>query len=83
LLSSKRAGLSFGKQQHLWTDYVPWCSCTPKRGYLEADVEMLPDLMDLLAALAASNVKFLIVGGWAVSFHSEPRFTKDLDILIG
>jgi hypothetical protein len=23
------------------------------------------------------------VGGWAVAVHAEPRFTKDLDVLIG
>src|SRR5690606_13074979 len=27
--------------------------------------------------------EYLIVGGWAVSVHAEPRFTKDLDVLIG
>jgi hypothetical protein len=46
-------------------------------------VKLHPDLTDLLGALVASNVEFLVVGGWAVSFHAEPRFTKDLDILIG
>jgi hypothetical protein len=25
----------------------------------------------------------LRVGGWAVGFHGEPRYTKDLDLLIG
>lgn len=42
-----------------------------------------PDLMDLLGAFSSSSVDYLIVGGWAVSVHSEPRFTKDLDLLIG
>ncbi len=46
-------------------------------------VELHPDLMDLLGALAASSAEYLVVGGWAVSFHSEPRYTKDLDLLIG
>ncbi len=46
-------------------------------------MEMHPDLTDRLGALAASNVDFLVVGGWAVSFHSEPRFTKDLELLVG
>jgi len=36
-----------------------------------------------LSALAASNAEYLVVGGWAVGFHAEPRFTKDLDLLIG
>lgn len=42
-----------------------------------------PDLMDPLTAFAGSNVEYVIVGGWAVSYHSEPRYTRDLDILIG
>lgn len=41
------------------------------------------DLTDLLGALVDSSAEFLVVGGWAVSFHSEPRFTKDLDLLVG
>ena len=32
--------------------------------------------------LNAHNVKYLIVGGYAVSFHAQPRATKDIDILI-
>ncbi|MFO1029642.1 MAG: nucleotidyltransferase [Planctomycetota bacterium] len=40
------------------------------------------DFKDLLAALCAHDVRFLIVGGYAVTFHARPRFTKDLDIWI-
>lgn len=46
-------------------------------------MDLHPDLMDVLGAFSSSNVEYLIVGGWAVSVHSEPRFTKDLDLLIG
>jgi hypothetical protein len=42
-----------------------------------------PDLTDLFGAFSSSSVEYLVVGGWAVSIHSEPRFTKDLDLLIG
>jgi hypothetical protein len=27
-----------------------------------------------------NNVKYLIVGGYAVALHGYPRYTKDLDI---
>jgi hypothetical protein len=42
-----------------------------------------PDLIDLLTEFGSSAVEYLVVGGWAVGVHSEPRYTKDLDILIG
>jgi hypothetical protein len=37
---------------------------------------------ELLSALNDHGVRYLVVGGWAVSFHAEPRMTKDLDILV-
>lgn len=46
-------------------------------------MDLHPDLTDRLGAFSSSNVEYLVVGGWAVSVHSEPRFTKDLDLLIG
>jgi hypothetical protein len=43
---------------------------------------MYSDFVELLSALNADGVRYLIVGGWAVSLHAQPRTTKDLDILI-
>ncbi|TLZ10158.1 MAG: nucleotidyltransferase family protein [Gammaproteobacteria bacterium] len=43
---------------------------------------MYPDFKELLTALNAHQVKYLVVGGYAVSFHARPRATRDLDILI-
>ncbi|MEI9982747.1 MAG: hypothetical protein WDN69_05770 [Aliidongia sp.] len=40
------------------------------------------DFKELLAILNAEQVKYLVVGGYAVSLHAQPRATKDLDILI-
>src|SRR5262245_26653904 len=40
------------------------------------------DFRDLLAAFSAHSVRFLIVGGYAVTFHARPRFTKDLDVWV-
>jgi len=39
-----------------------------------------PDLVEMLAAFDAHRVRFLVVGGHAVSLHARPRTTKDLDI---
>jgi hypothetical protein len=43
---------------------------------------MFDDYKDLLSAFNAANVRYLIVGGYAVSLHAQPRATKDLDILV-
>ncbi len=43
---------------------------------------MYPDFKELLSEFNAHRVKYLIVGGYAVSFHAQPRATKDLDILV-
>jgi hypothetical protein len=43
---------------------------------------MYQDFKELLSLFNEHKVKYLIVGGYAVSFHAQPRATKDLDILI-
>jgi Nucleotidyl transferase of unknown function (DUF2204) len=40
------------------------------------------DLKELLSALNAQHVKYMVVGGYAVGVHAQPRVTKDLDIFI-
>ncbi len=40
------------------------------------------DFKDILKIFLDSSVEFIIVGGYAVSFHSQPKYTKDLDIWI-
>ncbi len=40
------------------------------------------DLRQLLLALNAHGVEYLVVGGWAVGFYSDPRATKDIDLFI-
>ena len=41
-----------------------------------------PDFRDLLLAFNAAEVRYLVVGAYAVTFHAQPRFTKDLDLWI-
>jgi hypothetical protein len=43
---------------------------------------MFRDFKELLSAFNAQRVRYLVVGGYAVSFHAQPRATKDLDLLI-
>jgi len=43
---------------------------------------MFPDFKDLIALLNKHKAKYLVIGGYAVSRHAQPRATKDLDIFI-
>lgn len=43
---------------------------------------MYPDFKDLLSEFNAHRVKYLVIGGYALALHAEPRGTKDLDIFI-
>ena len=40
------------------------------------------DFKELLSIFNSYSVKYLVIGGYAVSFHAQPRATKDLDLLI-
>lgn len=38
------------------------------------------DFKEFIQSLNANEVRYLVVGGYAVAFHGHPRYTKDLDI---
>lgn len=39
-------------------------------------MDLFQDFKDLLAAFDASNVEFVLLGGYAVAFHGRPRSTS-------
>lgn len=46
------------------------------------EIELAEDFREFLALLKKHQVKYLLIGGYAVAFHGYPRFTGDLDIWI-
>jgi hypothetical protein len=40
------------------------------------------DYKDMLLALLAENVKFMLVGGYALAAHGYPRMTLDIDFFV-
>ncbi len=40
------------------------------------------DFNELLKAFNDCEVKYLVIGGYAVMYYTEPRFTKDLDLWV-
>lgn len=57
-----------------------WFNCggTLKGGLLK----LSRDFHELLECFAAHDVRYLIVGGWALAAHGVPRMTKDLDVWV-
>ena len=41
-----------------------------------------PDYKEFFQLLNANDVRYLIIGGYAVAYHGYPRYTKDIDIWI-
>ena len=47
-----------------------------------ATIQLPPDFKEFLQLLNAHKVKYLLVGGYAVSYHGYPRATVNMDIWI-
>ena len=41
------------------------------------------DFKEFIESLNKNNVRYLVIGGFAVAFHGHPRYTKDIDVWIG
>jgi predicted nucleotidyltransferase len=41
-----------------------------------------PDFKEFIQSLNDNQVRYLVVGGYAVALHGHPRYTKDIDIWI-
>ena len=50
---------------------------------MKAGENLNPDFKEFLTLLVEETVEFALVGGFAVAYHGYPRFTGDMDILIG
>jgi hypothetical protein len=47
-----------------------------------ATIRLPRDFREFLSLLSAREVKYLLVGGYAVGFHGYPRATADMDIWV-
>ena len=45
-------------------------------------MELNPDFQEFLSSFVDHDVRFLIVGGYALAAHGHPRYTKDLDVWV-
>ncbi len=45
-------------------------------------MELSHDFSEFIGYFVARDVRFLVVGGYAMAAHGHPRYTKDLDVWI-
>lgn len=46
------------------------------------ELKLAPDFKDFLKLLNEKQVKYLLIGGYAVGYHGHPRATADIDFWI-
>jgi phage replication-related protein YjqB (UPF0714/DUF867 family) len=52
------------------------------RSTTPGDIMLSKDFKEFIGFLNKNDVRYLIVGGYAVAFHGYPRYTRDLDVWI-
>lgn len=45
-------------------------------------MEIQEDFAELFELLNRNNVKYIVVGGYALAFHGAPRYTGDIDVFV-
>ncbi len=45
-------------------------------------MDIYPDFREFFALLNARDVRYMVVGGYALGFHGAPRYTGDIDIWV-
>jgi len=46
------------------------------------DIVLPPDFKEFLKLLKGHNIRYLLIGGYAVGYHGYPRATNDMDIWV-
>ncbi len=47
-----------------------------------AKKQLPEDFKDFIKCLNDNNVRYLLIGGWAVGLYGNPRATKDIDFIV-
>ena len=49
---------------------------------MNKNLSLPPDFKELIELFLSKGVKFLIIGGYAVTAHGRPRYTGDIDFFV-
>lgn len=60
--------------------WLPWKKFD--RNIIAGGTVLNPDFKEFIKSLNDNNVRYLVVGGYAVALHGYPRYTKDMDVWV-
>lgn len=46
-------------------------------------MNIFEEFAEIINHIESANIKYALVGGVAMAFYAEPRFTRDIDMLLG
>ncbi|HZY41671.1 MAG TPA: hypothetical protein VFF59_06695, partial [Anaerolineae bacterium] len=49
---------------------------------IAGDMMLNQDFKEFIESLNANQVRYLVIGGYAVALHGHPRYTKNLDVWV-
>jgi hypothetical protein len=57
-------------------------ACGVANAHKESTMNVFDEFKRLVLELEKQKVKYALVGGVAMAFYTEPRFTQDIDFLV-
>ncbi len=70
--------------EHIGKQRIRWSGSEPSNTFAgwPMDQQLPQDFKEFLALLNLEKIEYLLVGGYAVSYHGYPRPTGDLDVWV-
>jgi predicted nucleotidyltransferase len=71
---------NIGAPKHPLHAWLPWRKFAAS--IIGGDTVLNQDFKEFIQSLNNNDVRYLVIGGYAVAYHGHPRYTKDIDIWI-
>jgi predicted nucleotidyltransferase len=72
--------LPIGRRNPILSGWLPWNRSA--RSIIVGGTVLNQDFKEFIQSLNDNQVRYMVVGGYAVALHGYPRYTKDMDIWI-
>lgn len=77
---NKAVTLPTGSRSPTLRVWLPWNKSDESITF--GDMVLSQDFREFIESLNDNQVRYLVIGGYAVALHGHPRYTKDIDVWI-